>query len=376
MYKRTLTQVILKSFKDGFVTIVYGARRVGKTVLLEQIQAALHNEGVLIFNGDTDESVQALSSTSEIQLSSLVKNHDIIFIDEAERIPNISLALKIIIDKFPEKKVVVTGSSSLQLARGTRENLTGRSHTFALFPLSSQELLGDEPAFKAPAFLEAQLVFGGYPLAHTLGRNEERKRYLASIVEDYLLRDVLFLERLERPENLKKLAVLLAFQIGNEVSLNELATTLQMSVKTVSRYLDLLEKGFIVFRVDAYSRNMRKEVGKSKKYYFYDLGIRNALITQFQPLSERIDVGALWENFLMVERRKRQEYARELVTAHFWRNYAGAEVDLVEIADGKVSAFEFKWGAGNAHIPKAFALAYPGASFQIINRDNYLDFVS
>lgn len=237
MYKRTLTQVILKSFSDGFITIVYGARRVGKTVLLEQIQQSFHNEKVLIFNGDTEESAQALSSTSEIQLSSLVKNHGVIFIDEAQRIPNISLALKIIIDKFPEKKIVVTGSSSLQLARGAQENLTGRNNTFALFPLSSPELLGDEPAFKAPAFLETQLVFGGYPLVHTLRGSEERKRYLTGIIEDYLLRDVLFLERLERPENLKKLAVLLAFQIGNEVSLNELATTLQMSVKTVSRYL-------------------------------------------------------------------------------------------------------------------------------------------
>lgn len=376
MYKRTLTQVILKSFKNGFVTVVYGARRVGKTVLLEQIRAAFHNEDILIFNGDTAESIQALSSTSEVQLSSLVKNHEVIFIDEAQRIPNISLALKIIIDKFPEKKIVVTGSSSLQLARGAQENLTGRNTTFALFPLSSVELLDGEPAFKAPAFLETQLVFGGYPLVHTLGGSEERKRYLAGIVEDYLLRDVLMLERLDHPEQLKKLAVLLAFQIGNEVSLNELANTLNLSVKTVARYLDLLEKSFIVFRLDAYSRNQRKEVGKSKKYYFYDLGIRNALVTQFQPLSERVDVGALWENFLIVERKKKHAYAQRMVTQHFWRNYAGAEIDIVEVADGVLSAFECKWGAGSARPPKAFVGAYPDAAFQVINRENYFGFVS
>ena len=374
MYKRTLTDIISTSFKNGFISIIYGARRVGKTVLLEQIRAILKRTDLVVFNGDTSEAVQALGSTSEMQLSSLVRPYGVIFIDEAQRIPNISLALKIIIDKFPEKMIVVTGSSSLQLARGARENLTGRNQTFTLFPLSGAELVGNEPRFKASAFLETQLVFGGYPMVHTLVGNEERKRYLAGIVEDYLLRDVLFLERLERPENLKKLAVLLAFQIGQEVSLNELATALSMSVKTVSRYLDLLEKSFIIFRIDAYSRNMRKEVGKSKKYYFYDLGIRNALIIQFQPLSERVDVGALWENFLMVERKKKREYARESVSMHFWRNYAGAEIDLVEVVDGVLSAFEFKWSAGNARTPKQFKDQY-GIEVTGIHRDNYLDFI-
>ena len=375
MFKRELTDIILQSFKDGFITIVYGARRVGKTVLLEQLRVALHRPDTVTFNGDTAEAAQALSSTSELQLFSLVKNYGVIFVDEAERIPNISLALKIIIDKFPEKKIVVTGSSSLQLSRGPQENLTGRNQTFALFPLSSREILGEEPPFKASAFLETQLVFGGYPLVHTLAGNDERKRYLTGVVDDYLLRDVLFLERLEHPENLKRLATLLAFQIGQEVSQNELANSLNISVKTVARYLDLLEKSFIVFRVDAYSRNMRKEVGKSKKYYFYDLGIRNALITQFQSLSERVDVGALWENFLFVERKKKHEYARRAVTMHFWRNYAGAEIDLVEITDGTLSAFECKWSpAANVRTPKAFKEQYRTEA-AVIHRENYLDFV-
>lgn len=374
MYRRTLTKVICQSFKPGFITIIYGARRVGKTVLLEQIRAELKQNDVVVFNGDTSEAVNAFGSTSEVHLSSLVKPYSVIFVDEAQRIPNISLALKIIIDKFPEKMLVVTGSASLQLARGARENLTGRNQTFVLFPLSSTELIGSEPRFKAPAFLERQLVFGGYPLVHTLATDAERKQYLAGIVEDYLLRDVLALERLERPENLKKLATLLAFQIGNEVSLNELATTLAMSVKTVSRYFDLLEKSFIVFPLGAYSRNMRKEIGKSKKYYFYDLGIRNALITQFQPLSARIDVGALWENFLMTERKKKYEYARETVAMHFWRNYAGAEVDLVEVSGGALSAFEFKWSAGSVRTPKPFKEAYATVA-KPVHRDNYLDFL-
>ena len=211
MFKRELTEIILQSFKDGFITIVYGARRVGKTVLLEQLRASLHRPDTVIFNGDTAETIQALSSTSEIQLSSLVKNYGVIFVDEAERIPNISLALKIIIDKFPEKKIVVTGSSSLQLSRGPQENLTGRNQTFALFPLSSREILGEEPPFKASAFLETQLVFGGYPLVHTLAGNDERKRYLTGVVDDYLLRDVLFLEGLERPQDLKRVGTTLPF---------------------------------------------------------------------------------------------------------------------------------------------------------------------
>lgn len=375
IYTRTLSKIISNSFKKGFITFIYGARRVGKTILLDQIKDALKKEGVLFFNGDTQEARTALGTTSEVALRALVKDHDIIFIDEAQRIPNISLALKIIIDAFPEKKIIVTGSSSLDLARGAREQLTGRHTTFILFPLSTAELGSDLEDFKKSALLEGQLVFGGYPHVHTISAPQERARYMSGIVEDYLLKDVLDLARVEHPEHLKKLATLLAFQIGSQVSLNELATGLGASVKTVSRYLALLEKSFIIFSMGPYSTNMRKEVSKGKKkYYFYDLGIRNALIGQFQPLAERTDVGALWENFIMIERRSRRAYAQKISGMHFWRNYTGAEVDLVEVENGKISAFECKWSPSRPRTPRSFKEHY-GVKAKQINQKNYLEFI-
>ncbi len=374
MYKRTLSEVITRSFKPGFVIVIYGARRVGKTVLLDQIKTTIGKSGVLSFNGDTSETLEALGTNSEIKLTELVKDHGTIFIDEAQKIPGIALALKIIIDKFPDKHLIVTGSSSLQLARGSHESLTGRNQSFTLFPLSTTELSSGLQSFQVPALLETQLVFGGYPHVYTLPTAEEKKKYLSDIVKDYLFQDVLSLERLDRPENLKKLATLLAFQIGKEVSLNELANNLNMSVKTVSRYIDLLEKSFVIFHIDAHSSNMRKEVAKGKKYYFCDLGIRNTLVEQFQPIFGRPDVGELWENFLMVERAKRHEYSGAPVTARFWRTYDDAEIDLVEVNDGKLSAFEFKWGKETSRTPKAFKDTY-GIEAKTINRDNYLEFI-
>src|SRR3989338_1652160 len=374
MYKRTLSEIIIKSFKEGFVTIIYGARMVGKTVLLGQIRKIIGDSDILSFNGDTSESVDALNTNSEVKLTKLVENHGTIFIDEAQKIPGISLALKIIIDKFPNKHIIVTGSSSLQLARGSHESLTGRNQSFTLFPLSTTELSSGFQSFQIPALLETQLVFGGYPHVYALPTIEEKKKYLADIVKDYLFQDVLSLEKLDRPENLKRLATLLAFQIGKEASLNELANTLDVSVKTVSRYIDLLEKSFIIFHIDAHSSNMRKEIAKSKKYYFYDLGIRNALIEQFHPPSARPDTGELWENFLIIERVKKHEDSGTQVTMRFWRTYEMAEIDLVEIKDGKLEAFEFKWNKEISRTPKAFKDTY-SIEAKTINRNNYLEFI-
>jgi len=354
--------------------LVYGARRVGKTVLLEQIKGSFQGQSVLMLNGDTKESGDALGTNSETKLSDLVRNYDVIFVDEAQRIPNVALALKIIIDKFPEKIIIVTGSSSLELAKGARDNLTGRNQTFTLWPLSTNELVLVNEPYKMPSILPSQLVYGGYPYIYSLSTDLEKQKYLLGIIDDYLFRDVLSLERLERPDNLRRLATLLAFQIGREVSQNELAKNLLMSVKTVGRYLDLLERSFVIFRIDAHSTNMRKEVSKSKKYYFYDLGIRNALINQFQPLSDRTDVGELWENFLFAERMKKHNYAGRSVLMRFWRNYAGSEIDLVEIEGTKISAFEFKWGKDTARTPASFKEEY-GVVADIVNQDNYMKFL-
>ncbi len=375
MFQRTLKNNIVNNFKNGFATIIYGARRVGKTVILEQIKQSLKEERILFFNGDTQESIDALNTNSEIKLSSLVENYDVIFIDEAQKIPNITLAVKIILDKFPLKKIIITGSSSLQLVAGAKENLTGRNYSHNLYPLSTRELGQDLPEFKIPALLDDQLIFGGYPFVYSLGTKKEKEKYLLQIVEDYLFKDILMLENLEHPESFKKLAILLAYQIGNEVSLNELSNSLGISVKTVSRYLDLLEKSFVIFHLDAYSTNLRNEVSKNKKYYFFDLGIRNALIEQFQPISVRADVGYLWENFLIVERMKKIEYEGNVLRRYFWRNYSGAEVDMIEIDDNNiVSAFEFKWRKNKVKTPKNFKDNY-GIETKIINNENYLDFI-
>ena len=375
MYERILKNTVINSFKNGFASIIYGARRVGKTVLLEQIKQSLKEEKILFFNGDTQESVDALNTSSEIKLSSLVENYNTIFIDEAQKIPNITLAVKIILDKFPTKKIIITGSSSLQLVNGAKENLTGRNYSFNLYPLSTFELSQNLPKYKISALLDDQLVFGGYPFVYSLGIKEEKEKYLLQIIEDYLFKDILLLEKLDHPEAFKKLAILLAFQIGNEVSLNELANNLNISVKTVSRYLDLLEKSFVIFHLDAYSTNLRNEVNKSKKYYFYDLGIRNGLIKQFQQISGRVDVGHLWENFLIIERMKKFEYVGKIFRHFFWRNYSGAEVDLIEIDDNNtMSAFEFKWQRNKAKTPKNFKDNYK-IETKVINNENYLDFI-
>jgi uncharacterized protein len=375
MYKRAIKNNIISNFKDGFATIIYGARRVGKTVLLEQIKEALGGGEALSFNGDTQESIDALNTNSEVKLSSLVQNYDLIFIDEAQKIPNITLAVKIIIDKFPKKKIIITGSSSLQLVTGAKENLTGRNYSYNLYPLSTLELGQDLPEFKIPALLEEQLIFGGYPFVYSLARKEDKEKYLLQVTEDYLFKDVLMLENLEHPESFKKLAVLLAYQIGNEVSLNELSNNLGISVKTVSRYLDLLEKSFVIFHLDSYSTNLRNEINKSKKYYFYDLGVRNALIEQFQSISVRNDVGYLWENFLVVERMKKLDYGGKIFRHFFWRNYSGAEVDLIEIdGNNEMSAFEFKWQKDRAKTPKNFKDNYK-VEVKVVNKENYLDFI-
>lgn len=375
MYQRSLKDDIIKGFKDGFVTVIYGARRVGKTVLLDQIKQSLNSHKMISFNGDTREAVDALNTNSEMKLTSLVKDHDVIFIDEAQKIPNITLAIKIIIDKFPQKKIIVTGSSSLQLAGGAKENLTGRNYSFNLYPLSTAELGQDLEKYKIPGLLEDQLIFGGYPFVYHLATKEEKGKYLSQIVEDYLFKDVLMLEQLDHPEAFKKLATLLAFQIGSEVSLNELSRNLGLSVKTVARYLDLLEKSFVIFHLDSYSTNLRNEINKNKKYYFYDLGIRNALIEQFQPVSGRVDVGHLWENFLIIERMKKNEYAGKTVRGYFWRNYFGAEVDYLEFdVNNNMSAYEFKWQKNKAKTPKNFKDNYK-AEVRVVSNENYLDFI-
>lgn len=375
MLIRDLEKTILKHVKKGFVALIYGARRTGKTVLLNKLREHWRNESALLFNGDTEEDRFALSTTSEIKLTNLVKGKSLILIDEAQRIQHIGLALKILIDKFPEKKIIATGSSSLHLSHGLKENLTGRNLTFKLFSLSTKELAGTLDKHKISSFLEDQLVYGAYPYLCSLNTPQEKEAYLYSITEDYLFKDIFELEKINNKDTVRKLASLLAFQIGKEVSLNELARNLNIDIKTVARYLNLLEESFVIFQMGAYSTNLRNEIAKIKKYYFYDLGIRNALTKQFAPLNSRVDQGELWENFLIMEKIKQTEYDRKNKTFYFWRDYNGAEVDLIEQSgDGKLNAFEFKWKKNNFKTPQRFKMSYE-TNVLLINRDNYLDFL-
>lgn len=373
MIQRTLSNTILKHLKPGFINLIYGPRRVGKTVLLKQIADKIM-PGVW-FDGDERETRDALSNTSRVILRKLVDHSQVVFIDEAQRIPNIGLSLKILIDTFPKKKFFVTGSSSLTITQGIQESLTGRNITYKLYPLSTQEISANILNYQKVSLLEDQLRFGGYPYLQQLNDPKEKRDYLKSITEDYLFKDVILLKDISSPENLRKLATLLAFQIGSEVSYNELANNLNIDVKTVIRYLTLLKLSFIVFEAGSYAKNLRKEVAKSKKYYFWDLGIRNALVDQFHALDIRTDVGSLWENFLAVERLKKHEYSRNLIKYFFWRTYEQAEIDWIEDKDGDLSAYEFKMKPQRTKTPKAFRESYK-KTVQTISKDNYLDFIS
>ena len=369
--ERTLTKVIIANNKHGFINIIYGPRRVGKTVLLEQIAARL-NKKTVWFNGDTQEARDSLSSTSEFNLSKLVESSEVVIIDEAQRIENIGLSLKILIDKFSNKTFLVSGSSSLALSKGVKETLTGRTQKYKLYPLSTKELTARLPDIQKTSVLESQLIYGGYPYLQSLALTSEKEDYLKSIVDDYLFRDLLLLKDFGSSETLRKLTTLLAFQIGSQVSLNELARNLLIDVKTVSRYISLLKQSFVIFEIGAYSTNPRKEVAKSKKYYFWDLGIRNGLTGQFFALGARTDIGSLWENFMAVELIKKAHYRKLPGEFYFWRSYGGAEIDWIEKSADTINAFEFKWQSKKTHTPKLFAETYK-TKVETISKENYLE---
>lgn len=375
MIPRILVNTIRKNQKEGFINLIYGPRRVGKTVLLQQLLKGVSADHFIWFNGDTLETQEALSKTSGVNLSKLVGAAKCVIVDEAQRISNIGLSLKILIDEFPQKIFYVSGSSSLLLSRGLQESLTGRTIVYRLFPLSTEELTTHLPKYQKQALLEEQLRFGGYPYLQQIPGPKEKQDYLKSLIQDYLFKDVLELKDIALPENLRKLTTLLAFQIGKEVSLNELAGNLNIDVKTVRRYLSLLKQSFVIFELGAFSKNLRKEVSKSKKYYFWDLGIRNALIDQFLAVDSRTDVGELWENFLAIERLKKHEYQRQLRQYYFWRTYEQAEIDWIEIRGEKISAYEFKWRKSRPHTPKAFQKAYK-TNVKTITKENYLRFIT
>lgn len=368
------TDIREKLLHSNKIILLFGPRQVGKTTLIRSILADLPARHLEI-NADQSKYIDILSSRDLLKMRGLVEGYDLLFIDEAQRIPEIGINLKILHDELPGLKIVATGSSSFELANRTREPLTGRTWTYTLFPISLSELHQLYNRFELNDRLESLLLYGAYPEVLTMTNQADKIRHLTELTSAYLYKDILEVASIKHSDKLQRLLRLLAFQAGSEVSLNELGNNLQMSKDTVSTYIDLLEKAFVVFRLTGYSRNLRKEIVKKDKIFFYDLGIRNALIDNFNPLDRRIDTGALWENFLVAERRKRNAYTGALLKPYFWRTYTGAELDYVEEGMGQLAGFEFKFSSKTTAAPKSWSEHYPEAAFTCINRENYLDFL-
>ncbi|MBN1364677.1 MAG: ATP-binding protein [Syntrophaceae bacterium] len=362
--------------KPNKVLVIYGSRQTGKTTLLNKFLS--DNENFLKYKLDSGDDINTqivLGSGDMKKIVDYAKGYDLIAIDEAQRIKNIGLGLKIIVDQLPNIKVVVTGSSSFELAGQVGEPLTGRKITLILFPLSQIELgkLYNDHDLKSR--LEDYLIFGSYPETLTSSSLKDKKKVLEELVGSYLLKDILELEKVKSSKLLLDLLRLLAFQIGAEVSLSELGKQLGIDTKTVARYLDLFEKSFVIFNLRGFSRNRRKEITSKSKYYFFDNGIRNAIIANFNPLDIRDDIGKLWENFLVVERLKKQSYDEIYSNNYFWRTWDQKEIDWVEERDGRLIGYEFKWKRKSRKSSKAWLESYPEASLEIIDNENYLEFV-
>jgi predicted AAA+ superfamily ATPase len=355
--------------------VIYGPRRVGKTTLLQNFlgQTPLKYK---LDSGDNIRSQQILSSQDFGQILAYVEGYELLAVDEAQNIPNIGMGLKIIVDQVPGIRVIVTGSSSFELAGQVGEPLTGRKFTLSLYPMAQSELLSVYNRFELREKLEEFLVFGTYPEVLQAPSRQARVEILTEIANAYLLKDILALDRIKNSRTLSDLLKLLALQVGSEVSISELGTQLGVDVKTVKRYLDLLEKAFVVQRLNGFSRNLRQEVVNKSKYYFLDNGIRNAVIAQFNGLDQRNDHGALWENFMMMERLKYRAYLPLHANTYFWRTYQQQEIDLIEEHGGKLYGYEFKWSQNKpVRPPPLWSETYPNSEFKVIHPENYLDFV-
>lgn len=363
--------------QPGKVLLIYGPRRVGKTTLIREYLKTTKWKYKLD-SGDNIRTQQTLNSQDFSLILPYAESMDLIIIDEAQNIPNIGMALKILVDQKPDIRIIATGSSSFELAGQVGEPLTGRKRTITLYPVAQQELLlGVRNHFELTQDISDYLRYGSYPEVLTTKTQRQKTEILDDIVNSYLLKDIFTLETIKASKKLLSLLKLLAFQIGHQVSLNELSNTLDINIRTVGRYLDLLEKAFVIASLTGYSKNLREEVTSKAKYYFLDTGIRNGIIQQYQDLESRNDTGQLWENFIFIERLKHRQFASIHANAYFWRTYSQQEVDIVEERDGKLYGFECKWSEKKRlSSPKEWKKTYPEASFHIISPKNYLDFIS
>ncbi|MFV8269033.1 ATP-binding protein [Flavobacterium sp. GT2N3] len=375
--KRALFQDFGKKVLPNKVLILLGARRVGKTELLKNYLQTIPDGTYLQLNGEDINDANLLKERSVANYKRLLLNIDLLVIDEAQTIPDIGLILKLIVDSIEGIKIIATGSSIFDLNNTLGEPLVGRKNTLFLFPLAQMEYSQYENYKQTTEKLEERLLFGSYPELIQYPDWENKKEYLYEIINSYLLKDILVFEGIKHADKIYDLLRLIAYQVGKEVSLQELANQLQMSKNTVATYLDLLSKVFIIFKVEGFSRNLRKEIVKSSHWYFYDNGIRNGIINNFNRLDSRTDVGDLWENYLAVERVKKQNYLKIKTNNYFWRTYDQQELDWLEEKGEELAGFEFKWSeTKKVKIPAAFAKAYPEATFEVISKNNYLDFIT
>ncbi|MCE7864005.1 MAG: ATP-binding protein [Bacteroidetes bacterium CHB5] len=373
MIPRIIRKQVVGDLFQGKAIIITGPRQVGKTTLLESIRAESGMKWIWLNCDEPDIRVQ-LENVTSTQLRVLVGDARMVFIDEAQRIRNIGLTLKLIVDTMKEVQVIATGSSALELANEINEPLTGRKREYHLFPLCTAELVQASSKLDEQRLLEQRLIYGCYP--DIINHPGQARTALKELSDTYLYKDLLSLQEIRKPVLLEKLVTALALQVGSEVVYQELAQTIGADSKTAERYIQLLEKCFIIFQVSAFSRNLRNEIKKGKKIYFYDNGIRNAVIKNFNPLSLRQDVGALWENFMMSERMKSNRYANRFVNNYFWRTHAQQEIDMIEEAGGQLNATEFKWKPrAKEKLPKSFAEAYPEANFTCITPANYMEYL-
>ncbi len=373
---RILAHRIEKQLGKQKVIMLYGSRRTGKTTIIEHI-ATKHGKNVLLLQGEDMQVADMLGQRTIANYKRLTKGKKIIIIDEAQAVPDIGLVLKLMIDNIKGITIIATGSSSFDLVNKTGEPLVGRNIVYQLYPVAQVELSATEDALTTARNLEHRLIYGSYPELWQLDDTQEQKNYLLQLVNSYLLKDLLMLENIKGPDVLYKLLQMLAWQVGSQVSTVELGNALQINKITVERYLDLLSKVFIIFPLSGYSGNLRKELTKSKKWYFFDNGIRNALINNFAPLHSRNDIGQLWEQYVLSERIKYNSYRDYKPQYFFWRTYDGQETDLLEYDNGLISTVECKWkDHKKSKIPTAFAKAYPDATFTVIDQNNYLSWIT
>ena len=369
MYQRILENIVKGKIGSRKAIIIVGARQFGKTTLIRKI---LKGKEYLFFDADDPANRRLLSSPTTEQIRTFLGDYQTVFIDEAQRIDGIGLTLKIITDQFSDVQLLVSGSSSFDLGNKLNEPLTGRKWEYELFPVSWEEFEKKEGYIKTEQQIENRLLYGMYP--EVLNNKGKEREILKNLVSSYLYRDILAFSEIRKPEILDNLLLALALQVGSEVNYNELAQTIGVNKITIQKYIDILEKGYIIFRLNSFSRNLRNEIKRNRKIYFYDNGIRNMIIGNFHPLDLRTDVGALWENFLISERNKQNIYKDTLARMYFWRTKQQQEIDFVEEKDGKIDGFKFKWKAKKVKLPGTFTRTYK-AETKIIDRDNFREFV-